>query len=130
MVNQLRTVDLSSPAPISLVDVIDGGALERNAAWSPDGTQVLFALGLFGGGDSFTSLMLKVHDSGGTVSDIGPAPSAGGQLVDINWCTPELSLVTVRAASSMFELYMVDVTSGASSLVVSDVGVHVLGCVP
>jgi len=130
-VNQLWTVDLASAVPMSLVNVIDGGALMRDAAWSPDGTQVLFAKGVFAGGQTFTSLTLKVHESGGTVSDIGPAPlPAGGWMGGINWCTPEISLVTVSVAGGANELHMVDMTTGTSSLVASDVSVQILGCVP
>jgi hypothetical protein len=132
VVHQLWTVNLVSAAPSSLVNVTDGGALERDAsAWSPDGAQVLFAQGRFVGGDSFPALTLKVHESGGTVRDVGPAPlPAGGWLLGLDWCAPEIALATVRVPGGPYELQMIDLTTGASSLVDSGDGMSVLGCIP
>jgi hypothetical protein len=129
-VNQLWAVDLASGSPSSLVNVTDGGALARAAAWSPDGAQTLFAQGNYGG-DAFASLTLKVRDSTGTVRDVGPAPlPPGGGLRGLDWCTPGTALATVTTADYEHQLHTVDVTGGGTGLVTSATHISVLGCVP
>lgn len=130
-VNELWTSNSDGTVPQRRINVVDGRALERDAlAWSPDGTQILFAQGTFAGSDTFASLTLKVLDSGGAVRDVGPAPiPAGGWLLDMHWCSPDLALATVGVPGGGQELHMVDMTSGTSSLVDSADRVHVLDCV-
>ena len=129
-VNQLWAVDLASGSPSSLVNVTDGGALARAAAWSPDGAQTLFAQGNYAG-DAFASLTLKVRDSTGTIRDIGPAPlPPGGGLRGLDWCIPDTALATVTTADYEHQLHTVDVTSGGTGLVTSATHISVLGCVP
>ena len=72
-VNQLWALDLAGGVPALLVEVTDGGALGYDAAWSPDGAQVLFAQGTYAG-DTFAGLTLKVRDGSGAVRDVGLLP--------------------------------------------------------
>jgi hypothetical protein len=131
-VNELWTVSSDGTARQRLINVIDGGALGSDAlSWSPDGTQILFAQGTFAGSQAFASLTLKVRDSGGALRDVGPAPiPAGGWLMGVDWCTPDLALATVAVPGTGQELHIVDMTSGATSLVDSADRVQVLGCIP
>ncbi len=130
-VNELWSVDLASASPRGRVVLLDGGALSQDAAaWSPDGSQILFAQGRYAGGDTFSSLTLTVHDDSGSSESVGLAPlPAGGWLLDMHWCTDDLALATVGVPGGGRELHMVDMTSGAASLVDSADRIHVLGCV-
>jgi hypothetical protein len=130
-VNELWSVNLASGSPTSLVNVTNGGALARDAAWSPDSTQVLFAQGSYSGGDTFASLTLKARDGGGTVRDVGPAPLLpGGDLNGLAWCTADIGLATVTTADYDHELHTVNMTSGATAFVAANTRVAVLGCIP
>lgn len=129
-VNQLWALDVASGLPALLVEVTDGGALGGEAAWSPDGTQVLFAQGVYTG-DTFAGLTLKIRDGSGDVRDIGPLPLLpGGWLSGLDWCMPEAALATVTTADSTVQLHTVDLASGGTSLVTSGEYVSVLGCIP
>jgi hypothetical protein len=128
-VNQLWMADTASGARTILLDVVDGGALARDAAWSPDGSQILFAQGNYSG-DSFASLTLKVRDGAGAIRDAGALP-AGNEIIALDWCSANTALVLTMmpAAPDLRYLYTLDVTSGSTSLVTSAQHVAVLRCV-
>ena len=128
-VNQLWVLDVASGLSTLLVEVTDGGALGGAVAWSPDGTQILFARGNYAGG-TFASLALHARDGSGTIRDIGPLPlPPGGGLSDLDWCTPDVALVTLTTTDYVHELHTVDLVGGSTTLVTSDAYVSVLGCV-
>lgn len=129
-VNELWTADTTSGARTILVDVTDGSALARAAAWSPDGTQVMFTQGTYAG-ETFGSLTVKVRDGSGSIRDVGPAPlPSAGFLGGLDWCAPNLALVTAYTTNYEGQLYILDTTSGGASLIASSAHVLVLGCVP
>jgi hypothetical protein len=129
-VNQLLSVDVASSAQTLLVNIVDGGALGRDAAWSPDGAQTLFAQGNYAG-DAFASLTLKFRDSVGAIHDVGPVPlPPGGGLRSLDWCAPNTALVTVTTADYDHQLHAVDLTSGGATIVAFGDHLSVLGCVP
>jgi len=128
-VNQLWSLDLASGAPTSLVDVTDGGALARDAAWSQEAPSVLFAQGNYAG-DTFDTLTLRIHDSS-AVSDFAPMPlPPGGDLRSIAWCRSDLAFVTVTDASYDYQLQVVEIGSGAPTTVASAPYISILGCIP
>jgi hypothetical protein len=128
-VNQLWSVDFASGTPTQLVNAIDGSALARDACWSPDGAQTLFAQGSYAG-DAFGSLTLKARDGGGAVRDIGPAPlPPGGSLRSLDWCAPNIALVTVTTTDYDHQLHTVNMTSGGAVIVAFGEYVTVLGCI-
>lgn len=128
-VNELWTTDVASGARTILVDAIDGSALGRTAAWSPDGAQVMFAQGTYAG-ESFGLLTIKVRDASGFMRDVGPAPlPPAGSLGSLDWCAPSLALVTAFTADYEGRLYILDTASGGASLVASAAHVLVLECV-
>jgi len=129
-VNQLWALRLASGERTLLVEVTDGGALARAAAWSPDGARILFAQGSYSGG-AFGSLALKIRDGGGAVDEVGPAPlPPGGGLRQLDWCAPAVALAVSTSTDYDHQLYTVNVGSSSASLVVtSEDQISVLGCV-
>ncbi|MBN1979721.1 MAG: hypothetical protein JW918_20185 [Anaerolineae bacterium] len=128
-VNQLWQVNVATGASTQLVNVTDGGALARTAAWSQEVPHTLFAQGNYAG-DAFSSLMLRSRDAGGAVSDFGSAPlPPGGSLQSIDWCRPDFALVVVTTADYAHQLHVVQL-GGGSTLITSDAYISVLGCVP
>ncbi|MBN1812337.1 MAG: hypothetical protein JXA14_10910 [Anaerolineae bacterium] len=128
-VNQLGEVNIATGSPTLLVNVTDGGALARDAAWSQEAPHILFAQGNYAG-DAFGSLMLKRRDATGTISDAGPVPlPPGGNLQSIDWCLPDFALVVVATADYDHQLHLVEF-GGGSTLVASDAYISVLGCIP
>jgi hypothetical protein len=128
-VNQLGLLDLASGSSTLLVNETAGGALGMDVAWAPDEILGLYAEGRYAG-DIFASLTLKTVDATGTVTEVAPLPlPSDGFLVSLDWCASDTALVVVATSERVFELHTVDVPSGASSLVVSDDYVAVLGCV-
>jgi len=129
-VNQLWTLDLASGLPALLVEVTDGGALGYDAAWSPDGAQVLFAQGTYAG-DTFAGLTLRVRDGSGAVRDVGSLPlEPQANPSSLDWCAPDVALAVVTTADSTYQLHTIDLASGGTSLVTSGDYVSVLGCIP
>jgi hypothetical protein len=127
VVNQLWLADVASGARTLLVDVTDGGALARTAAWSQELPHALFAQGNYAGA-TFASLTLKVRDDTGTIHDAGSVPlPPGGSLQSIDWCQPDLALVVVTTADYAHQLHIVEF-GGGSTLVTSDAYISVLGC--
>ena len=128
-VNQLWTLNLESGNPTLLLEVTDGGALGSDAAWSPDGTQVLFAQGDYDGG-SFASLGLRTRDQAGTMRDIGPLQMPPqGWLSGIDWCSPSTGLLTIIASDGTSQLHTVALDDATMMLVASAPQVSVVGCV-
>ncbi len=128
-VNQLWQVNVASGASTQLVNVTDGGALARTAAWSQELPHTLFAQGSYAG-DTFASLMLKVRDDTGTIHDAGSVPlPPGGSLQSVDWCLPDFALVVVTTADYDHQLHLVEF-GGGSTLVTSDAYISVLGCIP
>jgi hypothetical protein len=128
-VNQLGQVDVATGDSTLLVDATDGSALARDAAWSQEAPDILFAQGTYAGG-TFGSLTLKRREASGAVSDAGPVPlPPGGTLQSIDWCLPGLALAVVTTADYDHQLYVVEF-GGGSTLVASDAYISVLGCVP
>jgi hypothetical protein len=129
VVNQLWRMDIATGTPSRLVNVDDGGALARDAAWMQGGLHAIFAQGNYAGG-TFASLALKVRDDAGSVRDVGAVPlPTGGGLIGLAGCRPGFALATVVNASYDAELHVVDF-SGGSTLVTSAAAISVLGCVP
>jgi len=128
-VNQLWQVNVASGASTQLLNVTDGGALARTAAWSQELPHTLFAQGSYAG-DTFASLMLKVRDDTGTIHDAGSVPlPPGGSLQSVDWCLPDFALVVVTTADYAHQLHIVEF-GGGSTLVTSDAYITVLGCIP
>jgi hypothetical protein len=128
-VNQLGEVDLAIGSSTLLVNATDGSALARAAAWSQEGSHILFAQGTYAG-DAFGSLLLKRHEAASTISDAGPVPlPPGGSLQSIDWCLPNLALVVVTTVDYDHQLHIVEL-GGGSTLVTSDAYISVLGCIP
>jgi len=128
-INQIWSVNTASGGPTQLVNVIDGGALARDAAWSQESPQILFAQGNYAG-ETFGSLMLKRRDAAGTISDAGLVPlPPGGSLQSIDWCLPDFALVVVTTADYAHQLHIVEF-GGGSTLIASDAYISVLGCIP
>jgi hypothetical protein len=128
-VNQLGEVDIATGSPTLLVNVADGSALARTAAWSQEAPDILFAQGTYAG-DTFGSLMLKRRESTGTISDAGLVPlPPGGSLQSIDWCLPDFALVVVATADYDHQLHVVEF-GGGSTLVAADAYISVLGCIP
>jgi len=128
-VNQLGLLDVEDPSPSVLIEETDGGALGGAAAWSPDGSRILFAEGRYGNG-VFASLTLKTAERAGTIAEIGAAPlPPEGFLVSLDWCVPEWALVNVATKGGAHELHTVDMETGTSSMIASDERIAVLGCV-
>ena len=128
-VNQLWQVNVATGASTQLVNVTDGGALARTAAWSQEVPHTLFAQGTYAG-DAFSSLMLKTRDAGGTVSDFGSVPlPPGGSLQSVDWCLPDFALVVMTTTDYAHQLYIVEL-GGGSTLITSDAYISVLGCIP
>lgn len=128
-VNQLWMLGLTDDTATTLVEETDGGALGQAAAWSPEGNQALFAQGYYTG-DTFSTLTLKTVDLEGAVTEVGAAPlPSEGALTDLHWCTPEIALARARTAEGERQLYMIDLATGESSLVISADYVEVVGCV-
>jgi hypothetical protein len=127
-VNQLWSVSTAG-GPMMLVNVTDGGALARDASWSQEVPQVLFAQGSYSG-DTFASLTLKIRDDAGIVTDAGPVPlPPGGYLNSIDWCLPDFALVVVATTSGDNQLYIVEF-GGSATLITSNPSISVLGCIP
>jgi hypothetical protein len=129
VVNQLWGMDLATGTPSRLVNVDDGGALARDAAWMQEVPHTVFAQGNYAGG-TFASLTLKVRDGAASVRDVGAVPlPTGGDLIGLDGCRPSFALATVVNASYEAELHIVDF-GGGSTLVTSAPTISVLGCVP
>ncbi len=128
-VNQLWMLDLANASPTLLVEETEGAALGWDIAWSPDGALGMFALGRYAGW-FFESLTLNTVDAMGAVSDVGPIPlPPDGDLISLDWCAPDTALVVVATADRVHELHWMDMSTGESSLIVSDDDIFVLGCV-
>jgi hypothetical protein len=130
-VHQLGLVALGGTSSRLLVDVTDGGALAGAAAWSPDGTEILFAEGRYAGGDTFGPLTLKTLDvEAGTTRELGAAPlPERGTLVSLDWCAPRTALAVVATWEGAHQLHTLDLETGESQRLVDDDFVQVLGCV-
>ena len=128
-VNQLWTLNLESGNPTLLLDVTDGGALGSDAAWSPDGTEILFAEGDYDGAE-LVSLMLRTGDQTGAMRDIGPLqmPSQGW-LSGVDWCSPGAGLLTIMSSDGTSQLHAVDLGDATMTLLTSAPQVAVVGCV-
>jgi hypothetical protein len=128
-VNQLQMVDLAAGTSTLLVETTDGGALASAAAWSPDGSEVLFAQGTYSG-YAFASLGAKIRDGSGTVRDVGalPAPPEGTPT-GLEWCTPDLAFYTVTTGDGARQLHTVDLAGGETDLITSADYLTLLGCV-
>jgi dipeptidyl aminopeptidase/acylaminoacyl peptidase len=108
--NQLWVLDLASGQPALLYEVTDGDALMRDAAWSPDGSEILLAQGHFAGPE-FGTLALKILDAEGQPRDAPAVPVAEGKYaMSLHWCRPDLALVQYMTRDTMFELAGVDPT--------------------
>lgn len=131
VVNELWGLELDGIAATPYLDIFDGSALFRNAAWSMNGTKVLYAQGTFSGGADFTGLGWKIYD-GGASTDVGPAAiPAGGTMQDAAWCRPGTALATARQSGSDNELQILDLSSGGAAAVVDvQQSISILGCVP
>ncbi len=136
-VNQLWTLDVRSPGgqPTQLIDVVDGGALARLAAWSPGGDAILFVQGRYppgsgaqGAGPLLGAASLKVADLTGAVRTVGPLPEAG-DLTGLEWCTPATALATLTRGTRQ-ALYAVDLAAGQATRVAEAPQLAVLGCLP
>jgi len=128
-VNQLWLLDVANESPTLLVEETEGAALGGDVAWSPDGALGLFAVGRYAG-RVFESLALKTVDSRGTVTDVGPVPlPSEGDLISLDWCTPDTALVVVATAERVHELHWMDLATGESSRIASDNVINVLRCV-
>lgn len=130
-VNQLLSMDFPVGSGTMLLDVVDGSALLRSAAWSMSADRILFAQGTYSGADVFAALTLKFITPGGPVVDVGVLPIPPGvRFSTLDWCRPEIALTTARTAANLTELSIVSVPGAVSSAVTSDTAVSVLGCVP
>jgi hypothetical protein len=128
-VNQLGQMDVATGDSTLSLDVTDGGALARDAAWAQDASDILFARGTYAG-NTFGSLTLKRYEAGGTISDVGSVPlPGGGSLQSIDWCLPNAALVVVTTPDYEHQLHIVEF-GGGSTLVASDAYISVLGCIP
>jgi hypothetical protein len=126
-VNQLWMFDLTGGTPSQLVNVIDGDALARTAAWSPEGERILFIRGRYAG-DVFTSLRFQIYDTtSGTVTEVAPLPlPSGGFLHRVHWLTEEIALYTASDNGGTTYLYRFDLSGGAETIVTSAQHVSVL----
>lgn len=131
VVNELWTMDLASSMKTILVDATDGSALFREAAWSMDGSRIMFGQGTFAGGANFDSGAWKTH-SGGVETVVGPAAiPSGGSMQMVKWCRPNTGLASARTSSGDIELQVLDLSAGAASTVVeTEQTITILGCVP
>jgi hypothetical protein len=130
-VNQLWSLDVTTAdaEPVQWLSVEDGSALARTAAWSPDGTQILYAQGTYAG-DAWSSLTLKIHDGSEVVQEVGDvALGDGGSLADLHWCRPELALITIVDGEGNRTLTLKNLSDGSETEIVTDSSVEVLGCV-
>lgn len=128
-VNRLWVLDLDVVTPTLLVEVTDGGALATDAAWSPDGTRILYAEGTYAG-DAFDQLILKIYEQDGTIQEVTSLSlSEDGGLYDLAWCAPDLALVTLVSGPDVTELYAVDLAAGEVDQVASGATTFVTGCI-
>jgi hypothetical protein len=130
-VNQLWSLDLTATdaEPVQWLSVEDGSALARTAAWSPDGTQILYAQGTYGG-DTWDALTLKIHDGTEVVQEVGDIElSEGSTLTQLDWCRPQQALVTTVDGEGVRTLTLLDLSDGSGTEVVTDGAIQVLGCV-
>jgi hypothetical protein len=128
-VNRLGLLDIDNGSPTLLVEETEGGALGMDAAWSPDGELGLFAQGRYEDG-TFSSLTLKTVTEQGSVTDVGPVPlPPDGHLVSLDWCTGETALAVATTDEGAYELHVIRVDTGESSLVVADDYATMVGCV-
>jgi hypothetical protein len=112
-VNQLWLLDLATGQRTLLYEVTDGDALLRDAAWSPDGSSVLFAQGHYAGWN-FRTLTLKISDLGGQVRDVAPVPTGGDAwAANLYWCHPETAFAEFIGPAPLPELWAVDLTGEA-----------------
>ncbi len=133
-VNRLWTLSFDDPEAIVEPDmwlaVDDGSALARVADWSPDGAQILYAQGTYDGGETFASVELKIHDAVTPVRQVTELPLPEERhLVGLDWCRPELALVTTAESPGDYELTLIDVIDGTSRSIAAAATVEVLGCV-
>ena len=126
LVNELWSVDVAGGQPTLLFAPAQGSALGWACAWSPDGSQALFAQGDYTA-HGFTSSTLRARDAAGQVRDVGSLP--GGYLNDLYWCRPDLALAVMYQGGDMVELYLVDLAGRRATLAVSASYVSVLRCV-
>lgn len=129
-INQLWSIDFPVGSGTILLDVVDGSALLSSAAWSMSADRILFAQGTFSGADVFAELTLKFTAPGGPVVDVGALSiPPGGEYRTLDWCRPEIALITAHTAANMMELSMVAIPGAASTVVTSDRIISVLSCV-
>ena len=128
-VNELGIVNVMDGATTFLVEEEAGGALGGDAAWSPDGTRVLFARGKYGGG-TFATLSLSTVDETGAVRQGPSLPlPPDGFLVSVDWCDDDRPFVVMATSDGEHQLHAVDLGSGSSILLASDDYLEVLGCI-
>jgi len=128
-VNRLWRLALADGSRTLLLEVSDGDALGQDAAWSPDGQEILFARGHYSG-DTFATLGLRVYTADNMVREIGPLDlPAQGYLDRLSWCRPELALATMTTSEGTAELHWTDLEGGAEGTVASASLISVLGCI-
>ncbi len=126
-VNQLWVLDIDRDEREMWVEITDGGALHHVAAFSPDGTRVLFAAGDYVNNE-FDTLTFQVHD-GDRVTSIGPAPLAPGDwLIDVAWCHPDHALVLTWNAVR-YRLHLIPLSTGEAVEIAAEDHIALLGCV-
>ena len=126
-VNQLWSLDLATGVPSLLLEVTDGGALDV-ADWSPDGTEAMFLYGSYAGPD-FIPSVLRVRDGAGGVRDVASVSlTPGDGFTGLSWCAPSTAVYTIWTTGAM-QLHLVDLSTGATTLITTAEGVSVLGCI-
>jgi len=128
-VNQLWQADIASGARTLLVETTDGSALGRSASWAPAGQRVIYAQGRYAG-DTFASLTLKRQHPDGMRSDVGPIPlPPQGNLTQLDWCRPDVALITVTTMEGDRKLHRADLGGEATRLSIDDQHIAVLTCI-
>lgn len=128
-VNQLWSLDVETLEATKLYEVTDGSLLGGDAAWSPDGTQALFAQGRYAG-MYWDELALYTLDQEGNVKEAAPIELENGTwLSEIAWCRPAQGIVTFALGSNVQKLHTVDLEEGTLDQIASAEMVFLVGCV-
>ncbi len=127
-VNQLWSLDVASGESSLLLEVNDGSALGYQVAWSPDGSQIMFAQGWYQD-DDFDSLTLKLRDGSGQVRDVAPLPwGTGWWWRDLEWDLLDVALLTLGSQEERTDrLYTVSLAAEAIQLAHSAGRIDLLG---
>lgn len=122
-------VSVAGGAMRRLVDVtnIDGSVFGWTLAWSPDGSQILFAEETCRGASAFSNATLRTVDLQGKITHEWPTVRLGDDCCqEAEWCTPGL----IYYLDGRDQLWQLNVQTGQAELVLTDNQIRILGCLP